>query len=191
LSAVDNWPLDDKDVCSEHSRISRILSVAGWSPLDDKHFRDGQKPITNWSRRNVLLLVLLLTFSSFINKEEEEEASPPSTTNCKFSQLNISSLFKVEGSWPLEMNVKELHSTIVAYSRHVQLDIGKDCRALQPLIFSVLIVDMTLIKLEYDQISSVRRNMSLLLIVLTRILICVVLIKEESLCGMGCNRLFQ
>jgi hypothetical protein len=189
LSAVDNWLLDDKDVSFEHSRISRILSVAGWSALDDKHFRDGQKPITNWSRTDVLLLVLLLTFSSFINKDEE--ASLLSTTNCKFSQLNISSLFKVEGSWPLEMNVKELHSTIVAYSRHVQLDIGKDCRALQPLILSVLIVDMTLIKLGYDQISSVTRNMSLLLIVLTRILICVVLIKEESLCGMGCNRLFQ
>ena len=78
LRAVGNSFFDEKDVSSMHDEITRYLSVVGRSPLDDKHFRDGQLPIYKSSRR----------------EEELEEASPSSAKNCKFSQSLIFSVFK-------------------------------------------------------------------------------------------------
>ena len=148
--------LDNKDVSLEHVQISRFLSDANRSPLNDTHFRDGQSLINKCSRRDALLSIL----STFVNKVA---VSPSSIKNCKFSQLCIFSLFKVGGSWRLEMNVKELHSSIVTHSKHVQLDIGKDFKAPQPLIYNTFKLDvkLMLMRLGHNQISSLSREVRL------------------------------
>ena len=59
------------------------------------------------------------------------------------------------------MNVKELQFLIVAYSRHVQSDIGKDFRAPQLSIFNAFTLDVKQLifrRLGHDMISSVSYN---------------------------------